>query len=459
MSLSVALQTALQSLLVHQTALAVAAQNIANAQNPDYSRQVTHIKASIPIPDPTLTDGIMWGQLGTGVTVAEISRQYDFLLTAALRVNTSKVAQQRTLLEGLERLNAFLSEPSESSTNVLLAKFFEAWRDLASNPENIGNRAIVLEKAKLVVSSFQNLHSQLEHEKVLVRMKFETEVDQLNVWLEHIARLNEQIVAAKTAGLQPNDLMDERDAVLRLIAERITIHVFEQPNGSLIVSASGHQLVNGSQFRLLKFVVEDGGIPNAVLSDTNETLPLGEGIFAALRELAQQVIQVVRNQLKFLIDSLAQAINSLHQSGYGLDGSTGLPFFVQVNGEWLVNPEILNEPRKLAASSTGSVGNGDIAASIARLAEEPLESLGGQSVLSAYRALVGNVASKTQGVRNAYNAFSQVQKSLQNRRDMVSGVSIDEEMVDLMRFQQAYIAAARVIQAVDNLVNELLSRL
>ena len=402
---------------------------------------------------------MLWGQLGTGVTVAEISRQYDALLLTALRMSSSRVAHQRTLLNGLERLNAMLSEPSESSLNSLLAEFFEAWRDLASNPENIGNRAIVIERARLVLSRFQNLKSQLDHEKILVRLQFETEVEQLNGWLEHVARLNEQIVAAKSAGLQPNDLMDERDAVLRQIAERISIHVFEQPNGSVIVTANGHELVSNAQFRSIKVVLSDNGMPTAVLSDTDETLPLGEGILAALREFFQQVLETVQSQLKALIDNLAQAVNALHQNGYGLDGSTGEPFFVLVNDEWQVNPVLIEDPRKLAASATGSIGNGEIAASIAKLAEEPLAGLNGQSVLGAYRNLVGLVAAKTQGVQNAHSAFSEVQKFLQNRRDMVSGVSIDEELVDLMRFQQAYLAAARVIQAVDNLVNELLNRL
>ena len=209
----------------------------------------------------------------------------------------------------------------------------------------------------------------------------------------------------------------------------------------------------------MKVVFAEDGTPNAVLSDTGDTLPLSEGILAALREFSQQVIQTVGNQLKAILDNLAQAINELHQSGYGLDGSTGEPFFVLVNGEWQVNPTLLNDPRKIAASATGSVGNGEIAAAIAQLAEEPIEGLNGQSVLSAYRNLVGSVASRAQGVQNAYNAFSEVHRFLQNRRDMVSGVSIDEELVDLMRFQQAYLAAARVIQVVDNLISELLNRL
>lgn len=459
MSLSVTLQTALQSLLAHQTALAVASQNIANAQNPDYSRQVARLKASIPIPDPSLSDGMLWGQLGTGVTVTEISRQYDALLLTALRMSNSRVAHQQTLLNGLERLNAILSEPTESSLNNLLAEFFEAWRDLASNPENIGNRAIVIERARLVLNRFQNIKTQLDYEKTLVRLQFETEVEQLNIWLEHVARLNEQIVAAKTAGLQPNDLMDERDAVLRQIAQRISIQVFEQPNGSVIVTASGHELVSNAQFRSMKVVLSTDGTPNATLSDTGNVLPLSEGILAALREFFQQILETIQNQLKAIVDNLAQAVNALHQSGYGLDGSTGELFFVLINNEWQVNPSLINDPRKVAASATGSAGNGEIAASIAKLAEEPLDSLNGQSVLGAYRNLIGLVTARTQGVQNSYKAFSEVQRFLQNRRDMVSGVSVDEELVDLMRFQQAYLAAARVIQAVDNLVNELLSRL
>lgn len=459
MSLSVTLQAALQSLLTHQTAMAVASQNIANAQNPDYSRQVARLKASIPIPDPTLSEGMVWGQLGTGVTVSEISRQTDTLLLTALRMNSSKVAHWETLLGSLERLNALLSEPSEHGLNASLVEFFEAWRDLASNPENIGSRAIVLERAKLVLHRFKDLKNQLGHERILVRLQFENEVEQLNVWLDQVARLNEQIVAAKTAGLQPNDLMDEREAILQQIAQRLTIQVFEQPNGSVIVAAGGHQLVSAARSRPIKVVLEEDGTPNAVLSDTGDALPLGEGILAALKEFSQEVVQTIGDQLGAILDNLAKAVNALHQSGYGLDGSTGEPFFVLVNGEWQVNPNLLDEPRKIAASKTGSSGNSEIAAKIAQLAEEPIDSVGGQNVLDAYRNVIGTIASRTQGVQNAHRAFSEVHRFLQNRRDMVSGVSIDEELVDLMRFQQAYLAAARVIQIVDNLISELLNRL
>jgi len=459
MSLSVALQVALQSLLAHQTALAVASQNVANAQNPDYSRQVARLKAALPIPDPSLRDGMNWGQLGTGVTIAEISRQTDTLLLTALRLTDSRIAHHRTLLEGLGRLEALLSEPSDRGMNTLLTEFFEAWRNLSVSPENMGNRAIVIERAKLVLQRFQGLRGQLKHEKLLVHLRFETETEQLNRQLEYVARLNEQIVAAKTAGLQPNDLMDERDAALRQIAERLSIQVFEQPNGAVLVTAGGHELVSAARHRTVKVVFDADGTPNAVLEDTGDTLPLGEGMLAALREFSQQIVQTLQDRLQSLLNALAEAINAFHLRGYGLDGTTGEPFLVRVNGEWQVNPLLLADPRKLAVSATGSAGNGDIAAAIGSLAETPLSALGGRTILGAYRELVGFVAARTNGVQNAYDAFSEVHRFLQNRRDMVSGVSLDEEMVDLMRFQQAYIAAARVIQAVDNLVSQLLNRL
>ncbi len=458
MAISVTLQTALQSLLAHQTALAVAAQNIANAQNPDYSRQVARLKAAIPIPDPSLSEGMLWGQLGTGVTVREISRQYDALLMAALRLSSSRVAHQRTLLDGLERVEALLSEPADSGTNSLFTAFFEAWRDLAANPENIGSRAIVLERGQSLLSRLYTLQQQLDYEQTLAQMRFRQEVDQLNLWLEHVARLNEQIVAARTVGLQPNDLMDERDATLRQIAERLSIQVFEQPNGSVLVLAGGHELISGARFRSIRVVIS-GSFPSAAFSDTNDPLPLGEGLLAALQEFGQQVIATLRQRLTALVDAFAQAVNALHQTGYGLDGSTGQPFFVFANGRWQLNPTLQNDPQKLAASATGSPGNGDMAVRIAQLSEQPLSALNGQSVLEAYRQIVGWIAARTNGVRNAHDAFSEVQRFLQNRRDMVSGVSLDEELVDLMRFQQAYLAAARVIQAVDNLVSELLQRL
>ncbi len=196
-----------------------------------------------------------------------------------------------------------------------------------------------------------------------------------------------------------------------------------------------------------------------VLDDTGDPLPLGEGVLAALQEFSRQVVQSLSEGLQGLVNALAQAVNERHQAGYGLDGSTDRPFFVLVGGQWQVNPELFDNPEGIAASATGAPGDGQVAVAIAQLTESPLTDLNGQSVLEFYRTLISKFASKINGARSAHAAFSEVHRFLLDRRDAVSGVSLDEEMVDLMRFQQAYIAAARVIQTVDNMVAELLSRL
>ena len=459
MGLSVALQAALQSLLAHQVALATAAHNTANAQNPKYSRQVAKLQAALPIPEPSLREGMPFGQLGTGVTVGEIARQYDALLADSLRIADGRVGYHETLVNGLERVEALMGEPSDSGIAALMTEFFEAWRNLSANPENMGARALVLERARTLLSRFNALQSQLAHEQELSLRQMQEEVNALNRALAQVARLNEQIAAAKATGLQPNDLMDERDAVLRDIARLLPIQVSEQPNGSVMVLAGGHELVSANRFRSVKMVLDNDAKPVVVFDDTNNAVPLGEGALAALQEFSHTVVKSLREKLQQLLDALANAVNEFHQSGFGLDGSTGEPFFVLVSGQWQVNPALLNDPRRLAASQTGAVGDGAVAAAIARLMDTPLASLGGQTVSAFYRNLIGDLAARTNGTQNALTAFSETRRFLQDRRDAVSGVSIDEEMVDLMRFQQAYIAAARVLQVVDNLVSDLLTNL
>jgi len=459
MALSVALQAALQSLLAHQAAIATAAHNTANAQNPNYSRQIAKLQAALPIPEPSLRDGMSFGQLGTGVTVGEIIRQFDALLAGSLRIADGRVGYHETLVNGLERVEALMGEPSDSGIAALMTEFFEAWRNLSANPENMGARALVLERARTLLSRFNALQSQLAHEQDLSLRQMQEEVNALNRALAQVARLNEQIAASKAAGLQPNDLMDERDAVLRDIARLLPIQVSEQPNGSVMVLAGGHELVSANRFRSVKLAFDNNGKPIVVLEDTGDAIPLGEGVLAALQEFTSKVVNRLREKLQRLLDALANTINGLHQSGFGLDGTTGDPFFVLISGQWQVNPSLLNDPRRLAASQTGAVGDGTVAAAIARLMDKPLADLDGQTVSAFYRNLVGDLAARTNGTQNALTAFSEARRFLQDRRDAVSGVSIDEEMVDLMRFQQAYIAAARVLQVVDNLVSDLLTNL
>lgn len=449
MSLMVALRTALQSLLSHQAALMVTAHNTANAQNPTYSRQVARLQAApLPWPLPEGGDGE-----GTGVRVAEIGRQHDALLEALLRTNGSRVAYWKTLREGLERVEEGVQEPSAGSLAASLTAFFQAWRDVASEPGNEGGRATLLEQAQSLLEQASALRKHLLQEQRLVVLQAEQEVEELNRLLAQVAQRNGEIAAAQAAGSWPNDGLDARDALLRGIAERLSIQVHPQPNGTVLVMAAGQELVAGTRPRTVRLLREGEGALQFVLEDTGEPLQVGEGRLGALRDLAREALAEFAQGLERWLEGLLRTVNALHTRGYGLEGSTGLPFFVQEGQEWRVNPELWAQPERIAASETGAPGDGRIAAAIGRLAEEE------PGPLQGYTAWVGRVAGRVRAARTTAEALEEVHRSLSNRRDALSGVSLDEEMVDLMRFQQAYTAAARVLQAVDQLLSTLLQRL
>jgi len=276
-----------------------------------------------------------------------------------------------------------------------------------------------------------------------------------------IASLNGQIQSVVVSGDHANDLEDQRDLAVERLNAILPMTAARQADGTVTVTVGGVDLVNHNTART---IVESQDANGHVVPawSTGAAVELGTGKLSAYTELRDVQVPAYIDQINQLAKGLADAVNALHVSGVDATGAPGLPFFTYVAGSEAstvaVNAAIVADPRRVAsAAAPNQPGDASIAGQIAELSTAKLCAGGTQSATDFYAGVIGKIGSDTrQADENATNQ-SIVRDQLQRRRESVSGVSLDEEATDMLRFQHAYSAASRVITAVDEMLDQLIN--
>lgn len=439
------IQTALRGLLAQQRALDVTSHNIANAGTKGYSRQEALQQTTLALSLPS------GGQLGTGVEVTEYRRIRDEFLDVQIRAQTMLQSYHEARRDGLEQVELGLAEPSTSGIGAMLDRYFASWHDVASTPENPSARTALVQSASALAEGFNSLHSQLTTVDSQTQSHVSLTIDELNSIIQRIANVEVPIVNALGSGVQPsNDLLDERDSLVDRLSQLANVTVTTGTGGWLTIKTGTKTLLTG-------------GTPTTINS-VSDFVDSGTG-----------VDQLTSGQLKGLVDlstkisgaggyierlngvaaALMSSVDTLHAAGYALGSSTpsGQRFFSGTDASSIaVNSALAADPLLIAASSQpGEPGNGDNARAIAAL--QSSATIGG-----AYRSLVVSIGSDTADARRNADNAKVVTDALENRRQSVSGVSLDEEMANLVRFQRGFQAASRALSAMDDMIDLLISR-
>jgi flagellar hook-associated protein 1 FlgK len=466
------LETARRALISNQLAMNTTGHNIANASTPGYSRQRVSLT---PTPPLELTSGL----LGTGVMAQGVTRMWNGFLDQQVRGASSTYGRAGAEQALLSRLESLLNEPNGGGLSSALTRFFNAWQDLSSLPDDQVRRSQVMQEGTLLAGMFNQLSQDMTDLRGSVRDDMIARVDSINRLVGEIGDLNGMIISARASYAEAPDLEDQRDLKLRELAQLVDISVVLDESGSATVSVGGMIVVSrgtvspleavagptvtlhGSTFDQYRIVSAVGGVDVAVtggelgglLTAYNTTLPDALG---SLDELARALIE---------------AVNTEHRAGYGIGSPppTGIDFFMGSSAASIgldltdisggaargSNPRTLNIA---AAGGPPPVAAGDnaVALRIAGLAEGALASLGGASVTEFYASLAGIVGSNAQAATHAEEAADMMLAQLESQRSAVSGVSLDEEMVNLIRYQRAFDAAARVISVTDEMMQTLL---
>jgi len=446
MSLStfMGLETALRGLLAQQRAIDVTGHNIANASTDGYSRQVADM-----VTTPALEDGPT-RLIGTGVDVLQYTRVRDSFIDVQLRAQTMRKGYQQAQQDGLNQIELALNEPSDTGLSNLLSKYWSAWQNLANAPENMATRQALAQAAASLANGFNTLSTQITTVQTQTAQQQTSLVTQVNSIGSQIASLTSAITAAEQQGQQPNDLLDKRDLLLDQLSSFGNISVSQSAGtpgtlGSIDVTFGGTALVAGATASTVTLAGMTG-LTSGQLAGLGAVITAGTGYQTTLNQLAA---------------SLAQSTNTQHALGVDLNGNPGGAFFTVTTGSEAatiaVNPALLASPALIAASAAaGTPGDASNAIAIADLQNSPL--VGGATLDTGYAQLVGQIGGDSQlAQQNLANASALVD-SLTNRRASVSGVSLDEEMTNLLQFQRGYQASARALTAMDDMIDQLINR-
>jgi flagellar hook-associated protein 1 len=449
MSLGKLFEISKRSLLTYQRALSVTSNNVANANNAEYSRQ----RVMFATETPDYSSGISFGN---GVKITDVLRVRSELVDSQIRSYSSKLYSTQKDATIYGNIESLLSEPSDLGISSLLNSFFNSWDELATNPSSVQLRTNTVQSAEKLAGKISNIYEGLTEIRTDTRNEIYQTVDDLNNLTSQLNTLNKQIYEASITNYSANDLLDQRDSLLEQMSQLANISVNIDSDNVANVSVGGVFVVD--RLNAVKLEVNETGSGISVTTeDEAASIVLNGGTLNSLLNAHKNVIPDYIKQLDSVVNQLMTSVNSIHQTGYSnTDPSvTGIDFFESYkNGELVINQDIVDNPNLIATSADGTSGNNEIALKLAELNTSKLSS--GMSISDMYSNFVSDVGSKKQFSDEIEQSYNLVLTQLNSQQAEQSGVSTDEEMIDIIKFQRSYDASARLIKIADELLQTLM---
>ena len=484
--MNVGLYASVSGLLSAQRAVDVASHNIANADTEGFSRQRTEQSAGIPMGRAP------YGQVGTGVQIDAIRRIRDGLLDRQVRQESSPLGEAAARAEAIGQIEDILGEPGTGALSTKLAQYYDGWNKLSTNPENYNLRIALRDSAVELATTFNRLYSDLQGLRQDLNDRIDTQLSDINSKASQIAELNRQIGATLAAGQSPNDLKDQQDLLIEQLSSMVKIQAVTEPtSGMTNVYVGGDPLVlRTNQFDLAL-------APINPLTDTAVVVYAPTGLGGNITGGALKGMLDIRNdalgvlapavpgtpgglvyELNQLASQLIADTNALHTQGFGLDGTTTLNFFNGVDaGDIVVNQSITNLSNGLdfiaaAANDPGTLagGPGDNGMALLIAQRRTALTMGGftpplpagpvppnASFENYWKTQLTTLAVMGQAANRTVTTQETVLASVKERRDQISAVSTDEEMANVIRYQKAYAASARMISTIDEMLDTLIN--
>ncbi|MCW5936822.1 MAG: flagellar hook-associated protein FlgK [Fimbriimonadaceae bacterium] len=448
------LNVASQALRSFQRALATSGHNLANVNTPGYSRQ----RVTFAMNEPIKFFEKGWRAVGQGVSVVGIQRIRDNYLEVSANKSTAELARLETTSGGLGRIEEIYSELGAGSISGALDKFFDSWSGLAANPSDTAARVDVRGAGQVLADRIRNSYGDLQSQQIDTHQQIKTAIQQVDLLAKKIDTLNKAVRASLGQDGENGDLLDQRDQAIRDLAGLVNVSTSTFPDGSIAVYAAGYTLVDSAGSRPFPQTYNSA---TGTVNDGSADYVVRGGTLAGLLS-THAAYENQKATLDGLANSLKSQINGIHSTGYNSYGATGVNFFndgVPQTGaaDFDLTTEIKSDVKNIAAGMTANPGDGAMAQALAGLRDTAITGLGNVTFHDYWRDNV----SKLSGEVNYYSSLADTERSvneqIQNRIQAVSGVSIDDEMADMVKFQRSYQAAARALTIFDQVAEDLIS--
>ncbi len=446
-----------RALSTHQLWLNTIGHNIANVNTPGYTRQRVAITTTDPFDNPV-------GPVGSGVQAININHIRDLFLNQQYRQDNKQLGRWNAMNKALGQIESLIAEPSDDSLSGLLNEFWDSWSDLANNPENSGSRNALKENTNLLTAAFHRIYNQLSTLKENVDDEIAMSIEDVNTRADQIASLNAQISRTESGGENANDLRDKRDLLIDELSQYVDVNTIEMENGQTTVFIGSLAIVDGtSSYRLGTYKAGAGAtaVNEIVWEGTKRSIKVLNGQLKGAVDLRDSVIPEYSQALDDMAEALVTNVNALHQTGYNLDGTTtGINFFNPTHvsaADISLSGDIANDVNNIAASLSGEVGDNRNALAISDLRNSLLMSRGTTTISDFYQSLVGKIGMDTGKSQNLKEDYELLVTQTENSRQSVQGVSLDEEMAQMIKYQHAFDAAARVITTMDEALDVVIN--
>lgn len=445
------LSVALSGLYAQRRGLDVTGQNIANANTDGYSRQRVTLESVGAPAVPAMFS--TWNGAGGGVQVSGVDRVRDAFLDARAQVGHGQLQDLTAGRDVLGQIEQLFPEPGDQGLQAQLSNLWAGFGDVANQPSDLSARSQLLQRASTVTGWLNQTSAQLTSQSQSITSNLGVLVAQVNTTASQLADLNRAIVQGTQAGTSVNELADQRDQLAMKLSELVGATTRTDASGAMTVSVGGSPLVAGTSAQTLQLGTSAGTVSVQWARD-GSPLAITSGQVHGLVDAVNTVIPGWMSRLDAFAADLANQVNTVHAGGYDLNGNPGGAFFTGTTAATI--KVAITDPALVAASSVAptngtpslDAGNAQALAAIGESTTSPD---------ATYRQLVSDLGIASQTAKQRTSTQGAVVTNLDAARESVSGVSLDEEMTNMMSYQRAYEAASRVITAIDSTLDTLIN--
>ncbi len=479
------LSIGISGLYANKRSLDTISHNISNADNPLYVRQQA-IHSESRYSRISLTYSV-----GTGVDVQQIRQIRDEFLDTKIRKEASEFGFWLSRSNVFGQVEGIVRELSEDALQGVMDEFWNSWEEVAKDPSSLTARGLLRERAIEFVGSVNHMYTQLESLQFNLDKNIQDMVGEANQLVKGIAELNTKIMSAESMGSTANDYRDTRNGYLDRLSQIIKVDYYTSNNGAVNVVLGGQHIISDGTYRELEAKNNGSPFVDVHWADTGERLSEerdirgGEllGLIYARGYHDQEkditdvteykyIIPTIKKQLDEYVKGIAEALNTLHNQGYTLTGKTNTDFFVRQDtskSTWAGNIKIsdaIDSLNEIAVSEGGiasteprEIGDGKIAEAIGKLRYTGIFNDGKTTPDNFYRDIITDFGISANEAITMKDAHEMVINQIDDRRSSLSGVSLDEEMTEMIKFQHAYNANARLINAIDEMIEQMVNRM
>ncbi len=444
------------ALMTNQLAIAVTGQNISNVNTTGYSRQRVNLESKVIVTSD--------GPMGAGVIDRQIVRIYDQFLNVNIQEEIQQKGRWQTENQSLQQVEINFDESSGDGFSDHMSRFWNAWQDLTLNPSGYAERKALVIASEDLASNFQEKSNYLDQIQYDMDQRIIATTDEINNLSSQISDLNNKIVNLEITGASANDFRDKRDVLMNQLSEKINFTSSEDSDGRVTITlGDGNNLVDSSMAKQVSTEADiSTGFLNIVWDGTSDVIPITNGSLKGWMNVGDVLVPEYKERLDELAKQFIDDLNSFHLSGQNLVDSTPRNFFDGTTASTIaVNQDIVDNVNLIAAAgpTTGSdsiPADNSQALAIAGLQNELTMDGDSATFDTYYNSLVSRVGSDVLNSASNLEHHTLTTSQMENYRESISGVSLDEEMVNLVKYQQGYSAAAKLIDTVSQMMDTVI---